>query len=163
MEEMELSLMQLIFTSVVFAASIVPLYFAVNIRSESQRIISLLLFIALLSFEIHSVLESFEIFNYDIFVKLCFLISACILITAYSILQLKSSHVLIGGMFGIAMITSFGVWMAGELLESTLFAAAAELHEDMDQICSGVMAGFGIFIIVRFLWLRRIVYVESRT
>jgi hypothetical protein len=30
---------------------------------------------------------------------------------AYSILQIKSSHVLIGGIFGIAMMASFGVWM----------------------------------------------------
>jgi hypothetical protein len=159
---MELYLMQLIFTSVVFAASIVPLYFAVNIRSESQKFISLFLFIALLAYGIHSLLESFEVINYDILVKLCFIISACGLIIAYSILQLKSSHVLIGGMFGIAMIISFGVWMVGELLEATLFVAE-EQHEIIDQISSGVMAGFGIFIIVRFLWLRRIVFVESRT
>jgi hypothetical protein len=159
---MELYLMQLIFTSIVFAASIVPLYFAVNLRSESQRIVSLFLFIALLAYGIHSLLESFGVINYDIFVKLCFIISACGLIIAYSILQLKSSHVLIGGMFGIAMIISFGVWMVGELLEATFFATE-EQHEIMDQISSGVMAGFSIFIIVRFLWLRRIVYVESRT
>ena len=158
---MELYLIQLIFTSVVFAASIVPLYFAVNIRSESQRIISLLLFIALISYGIHSLLESVEVINYDIFVKLCFIVSAFGLIIAYSILQLKSSHVLIGGMFGIVMIISFGVWMVGELLETTLFATE-EQHEIIDQISSGVMAGFGIFIIVRFFWLRRIVYVESR-
>ena len=158
---MEMYLMQLAFTSIVFAASIVPLYFAVNLRSESQRIISLFLFIALLAYGIHSLLESFEVINYDIFVKLCFIISACVLIIAYSILQLKSSHVLIGGMFGIAMIISFGVWMVGELLEATFFTTE-EQHEIMDQISSGAMAGFSIFIIVRFLWLRRIVYVESK-
>ncbi len=157
-----MELMQFIFTSVVCSASIIPLYFAINIKSESQRIISLLLFTALLAYGIHSLLESFEVINYDIFVKLCFIISACGLIVAYSIFQLKSSHVLIGGMFGIALVTSFGVWMVGELLEATLFTAEGEQHEIIDRISSSVMAGFGIFIIVRFLWLRRIVFVESK-
>jgi hypothetical protein len=109
-----MELMQFIFTSIVFAASFIPLYFAVYIKSEGQRIISSLLFTALLG--IHSLLESFEVINYDIFVKLCFIISAFGLMVAYTILQIKSSHVLIGGMFGIAMVASFGVWMAGELL-----------------------------------------------
>jgi len=157
-----MELMQLIFTSVVFAASFIPLYFAVNIKSESQRIMSSLLFIALLAYGIHSLLESFEVINYEIFVKLCFIISASGLVVAYSIIQLKNSRILIGGMFGIAMMASFGVWMAGDLLEATLFFAEREQHEIIDRISSGVMAGFGIFIIVRFLWLRRIVFVESR-
>ena len=81
---------------------------------------------------------------------------------AYFFLQLKSSHLLIGGIFGIAMMASFGVWMAGEILEATLFVAEGEEHKIIDLISSGVMAGFGIFIIVRFLWLRRIVFIESR-
>ena len=52
--------------------------------------------------------------------------------------------------------------MAGEFLEATLFVTEGEEHEIIDLISSGVMAGFGIFIIVRFLWLRRIVFIESR-
>lgn len=157
-----MELMQFILTSVVLAASVVPLYLAVNIKSESQRIISLFLFIALLAYGIHSLLQSFEVINYDILVKLCFIISACGLMIAYSILQLKSSHVLIGGMFGIAMMTSFGVWMTGELLEVTLFATERDRHEIIELISSSAMAGFGIFIIVRFLWLHRIMFVESK-
>jgi hypothetical protein len=154
--------MQFIFTSIVFAASFIPLYFAVYVKSESQRIISSLLFTALLAYGIHSLLESFGVINYDIFVKLCFIISAFGLMVAYTIFQIKSSHVLIGGMFGIAMLASFGVWMVGELLEATLFVAEGQQHEIIDRISSGVMTGFSIFIIVRFLWLRRIVFVESR-
>lgn len=157
-----MELMQFIFTSIVFAASFIPLYFAVNIKSESQRVISLLLFIALLAYGIHSLSESFEVINYDIFVKLCLVISASGLMVAYSILQLKSSRVLIGGIFGIAMMASFGVWIAGELLETTLFFAEEQQREIIDLISSTVMAGFGVFIIVRFLWLRRIVYLEYK-
>ncbi|MFZ0556962.1 MAG: hypothetical protein WAM26_16900, partial [Nitrososphaeraceae archaeon] len=99
---------QLIFPCIVFAASFIPLYFAVKIKNESQRILSSLLFIALLAYGIHSLLESFEVINYDIFAKLCFIISAFGLIVAYIFLQLRSSHLLIGGIFGIAMMASFG-------------------------------------------------------
>lgn len=153
---------QLIFSCIVFAAGIIPLYFAINIKTESQRILSLLLFTSLLAYGIHSLLEPFEIINYDAFAKLCFIVSAFGLMVAYSFLQLKNSHVLVGGIFGIAMMVSFGVWMAGELLEVTLFVTEEEQQEIIDLISSGVMAGFGIFIIVRFLWLRRIIFIESR-
>jgi hypothetical protein len=34
------------------------------------------------------------------------------------ILQFRANHVLIGGLFGIAMIASFGTWMTDELVES---------------------------------------------
>jgi hypothetical protein len=71
-----MELIQLIAPGMVFAASIIPLYFAVKIRNESQRILSSLLFIALLAYEIHSLLESFEVVNFDMFVKLCFIVSA---------------------------------------------------------------------------------------
>jgi hypothetical protein len=56
-------------------------------------------------------LESFAVINYDMFTKLCFIVSAIGLMIAYFFLQLRSSHVLIGGIFGIAMMISFGVWM----------------------------------------------------
>ena len=60
------------------------------------------------------------------------------------------------------MIASFGVWMAGELLEATYFVTEEQQREIIDLISSGAMAGFGIFIIVRFLWLRKFVFIESR-
>jgi hypothetical protein len=157
-----MELIHLVAPGVVFAASIIPLYFAVKIRNQSQRILSSLLFIALLAYGIHSLLESFEVLNYDMFVKLCFIVSAFGLMVAYSFLQLKSSHGLIGGIFGIAMMASFGVWTAGELLEPTIIIAEGGQHEIVDLISSAVMTGFGIFIIVRFLWLRRIMFIESK-
>jgi len=153
---------QLIFPCIVFAASIIPLYFALNIKTESQRILSSFLFASLLAYGIHSLLESFEVINYGIFAKLCFVVSGFGLMVAYSFLQLKTSHVLVGGIFGIAMIASFGVWMAGELLEATFFVTEEQPREIIDLISSGAMAGFGIFIIVRFFWLRKFVFIESR-
>lgn len=156
-----MELIQFISPGVVFAASFIPLYFAINIKAERQRILSLLLFTALIAYGIHSLMESFDVISYDMFAKLCFIISACGLMIAYAFLQLKSSRVFIGGIFGIAMVTSFGIWMIGELLEATLIVTG-EKHETIDLISSGVMTGFGVFIIVRFLWLRSVVFVESR-
>jgi hypothetical protein len=153
---------QLIFPCIVFAASIIPLYFALNIKTESQRILSSFLFASLLAYGIHSLLESFEVINYGIVAKLCFVVSGFGLMVAYSFLQLKTSHVLVGGIFGIALIASFGVWMAGELLEATFFVTEEQPREIIDLISSGAMAGFGIFIIVRFFWLRKFVFIESR-
>jgi hypothetical protein len=152
----------LVFLALVFAASIIPLYLAINIRTESQRILSILLFISLVTYGIHSLLESFEVINYDIFAKLCFIVSAIGVIVAYFFLQLKNSHVLIGGIFGVVMIISFLVWMTIEFLEATLIVAEDEQYEIMDLISSGVMGGFGIFIIARFMWLRKIMFIESR-
>jgi hypothetical protein len=146
-----MELIQLIAPGVVFAASIIPLYFAVKTRNEGQRILSSLLFIASLAYGIHSLLESFEVINFDMFVKLCFIVSAFGLMVAYFFPQLKSSNGLIRGIFGIVMMVSFGVWMVGELLESTIIVAEGEQHEIVDLISSVVMGGFGIFIIVRFL------------
>lgn len=45
---------------------------------------------------------------------------------SYSIFQLKRSHALIGGIFGVAMIASFAVWMAGELFEAIVTETTKE-------------------------------------
>ena len=52
-----------------------------------------------------------------------------------------------------------GFSLAAETPTTTSYLDPTEI---IDLISSGVMAGFGIFIIVRFLWLRRIVFIESR-
>jgi hypothetical protein len=51
--------------------------------------------------------------------------------------------------------------MVGELLEA-IFIVTGEQHETIDLTSSGMMTGFDVFIIVRFLWLRSIVFVESQ-
>jgi hypothetical protein len=66
------------------------------------------------------------------------------------------------------MIVAFGIWMGGELVEAiTLNAIPAT--EDMengimaiDSITSTVMAGFGIFLIARFLWLKSSMPIEPK-
>jgi hypothetical protein len=153
---------QLVFLILVFAASSIPLYFAMNIKTESQRILSVLLFTSLIAYGIHLLLESFEVIKYDIFAKICFVVSAIGVMIAYFFLQLRSSHVLIGGIFGVAMMVSFLAWMAGEFLETVLVISGGEKYEFIDLITSGVMGGFSIFIIVRFLWFRSTMLVESR-
>jgi hypothetical protein len=77
---------------------------------------------------------------------------------AYCFFQVKAKRTLISGIFGLAMMLSFGSWMAGELIESTSFFN----HETIEYIASIPMAEFGIFLIARFFWLRNIVLLEAR-
>ena len=173
---MNMELIQVISAGVAFAASSIPLYFAIKVKHESQRILSSLLFVALLAYGFHSILESFEIINYDLFAKVCFIISAFGLMVSYSLFQLKRSHALIGGIFGIAMMASFAVWMAGELFEAIVTPTTKEVgqgvreehlqhhpHETIDSISSLVMSGFGVFLIFRFFWLRKGSYIRGKT
>lgn len=172
-----MELIQVISAGVAFAASCIPLYFAIKVKHESQRILSSLLFVALLAYGFHSMLESFEIINYDFFAKVCFIISAFGLMVSYSIFQLKRSHALIGGIFGIAMMASFAVWMAGELFEAIVITTTTKEQveegeegeeqrhrpdEIIDSISSLVMSGFGVFLIFRFFWLRKAATLEAK-
>lgn len=171
---MNMELIQVISACVAFAASSIPLYFAVKVKHESQRILSSLLFVALLAYGFHSMLESFEIINYDLFAKVCFIISAFGLMVSYSIFQLNRSHALVGGIFGVAMMASFTLWMAGELFEAIVTATTKEVaevveeeqryhpYETIDSISSLVMSGFGVFLIVRFFWLRKAATLEAK-
>jgi hypothetical protein len=88
---------------------------------------------------------------------------------AYSLYQFRTNHALIGGLFGIAMIASFTVWMVGELIEAITITASSANAEDaekgvrtIDSISSVVMAGFGIFLIARFFWLRSVMPIEPK-
>jgi len=155
-------LIQIISVLIVLAASSIPIHFALKIKTERQRILSSFLFAALIAYSIHSLLESFELVNYQVFTKLCFILSAFGLMTAYSFYQFRTNHALIGGIFGIAMIAAFGMWMVGELVEAiTITNTHTEDGEygikTIDSISSIVMAGFAIFLIVRFFWLRSVV------
>jgi hypothetical protein len=88
---------------------------------------------------------------------------------SYSIFQLKRSHALIGGIFGVAMMASFTVWMVGELLEAIITETTTKEEEEqhnpqgiiIDIISSFVMSGFGVFLIVRFFWLRKLATLEA--
>jgi hypothetical protein len=158
-------LIQIISVLIVLAASSIPIHFALKIKTERQRILSLLLFAALIAYSIHSLLESFELVNYQVFTKLCFIVSAFGLMAAYSFYQVRTNHVLIGGIFGIAMIAAFGMWMVGELIEAIAITPNEEGEygvKSIDSISSIVMAGFGIFLIARFFWLRSVMPIEPK-
>jgi hypothetical protein len=159
-------LIQIISVLIVLAASSIPIHFALKIKTERQRILSLLLFAALIAYSIHSLLESFELVNYQVFTKLCFIVSAFGLMAAYSFYQFRTNHALIGGIFGIAMIVAFGTWMMGELVEAIAITIPTEDGEygikTIDSISSIVMAGFGIFLIARLFWLRSVMPIEPK-
>ena len=158
-------LIQIISVLIVLAASSIPIHFALKIKTERQRVLSLLLFAALIAYSIHSLLESFERVNYQVFTKLCFIVSAFGLLAAYSFYQVRTNHVLIGGIFGIAMIAAFGMWMVGELVEAIAITPTEDGEygiKTIDNISSIVMAGFGIFLIARLFWLRSVMPIEPK-
>jgi hypothetical protein len=161
-DEMETNLIQIISACVIIGASLIPLRFALRIKVDKQRILSSLLFIALVAYTIFSLLESFGFVNYNIFAKISFIVFAFGLMTSYFIYQLKANHVIVGGVFGIAMIVAFGTWMAIELAEATILMDDEESHEIAENVGSIVMMGFGIFLITRFFWLRSIMPIEPK-
>jgi Zn-dependent protease len=160
--------LQIISVIIVLAASSIPIHFALKIKTERQRVLSLLLFAALIAYSIHSLLESFELVNYQVFTKLCFILSAFGLMAAYSFYQFRTNHALIGGIFGIAMIAAFGMWMVGELVEAIIITTTSTTEDGeygiktIDSISSTVMAGFGIFLITRFFWLKNVMPIEPK-
>jgi hypothetical protein len=113
----------------------------------------------LLTYGIHTVLESVEIIDYSLFTKICLIVSAFGLIISYSFFQIRDSNTIIGGIFGLAMMISFGIWMTGELFEAIV--EGYEFTEDVEYISHGVMTGFGIFLIMRFFWIRNTIHIES--
>ncbi|MHB8603419.1 MAG: hypothetical protein ACYC6W_12480 [Nitrosotalea sp.] len=91
----------------------------------------------------------------------CSIISALGLVASYIFFQFKTNHAVIGGIFGIVMMISFGTWLVGEIAESFL-VLGVENNETMEYVNSILMVGFGIFLIVRFFWLRSIMPIESK-
>ena len=161
------SLIQIISVLIVLAATSIPIHFALKIKTERQRILSSFLFAALIAYSIHTLLESFELVNYQLFTRLCFIVASFGLMAAYSLYQFRTNHALIGGLFGIAMIAAFGMWMLGELVEAiTVTTTQAEEEENavrnIDTLSSIVMGGFGIFLIARFFWLRSVMPIEPK-
>lgn len=54
--------------------------------------------------DLHNKLASMEVINCDMVTRICFIVSVIEVMIAYLFLQLKSSHVLIGGIFEITMM-----------------------------------------------------------
>ena len=83
-----MEIIQVISVTVILFASVIPLYFVIRIRTKRQKILSSFLFIALLTYGIHTLLESAEIIDYSIFIKICLIVSAFGLIISYSFFQI---------------------------------------------------------------------------
>ena len=152
---METNLIQITSACIVLASSLVPLNFMLGVKSGRQRFLSVVLFLVLQAYAVHSLLEAFDLvaLSYQVFAKLCFVIAALGLMATYIICQAKARHTLIGGLFGITMLTAFGVWMMVETIE-TLGLLTGERMELVESLGSIFMGGFGIFLVTRFFWLR---------
>lgn len=158
---MEINLIQILSAVVVLLSSSVPFYFTVKIKDSRQRILSSLLLSALIAYSIHSIFEAFGFDNHQVFTKICFVVAAFGLMTSYIFFQIRKNHVIIGGIFGMIMMASFGTWFVGELFNS-FFVMGLENIEIIKYINSIAMTGFGIFLIVRFFWLRNITPIDSK-
>lgn len=94
-----------------------------------------------------------------IILEVCFVAAVVGTVVSYVIFQKRNYNVMIGGIFGIAMLAVFGTWLIGEMIEAFILddnTAAIYLN-------SSVMIGFAIFIFARFFLLRRNLQLEART
>lgn len=148
--------LQLISSLVAFAASSVPFYFLLKIKSRKQLVLSSFLGAALLVFGIHSIMETTHIIEDDMIFKVCFIVSLSCLITAYFVFRTKKPHSF-NGVFGVAMLLVFGFWASTELAENYI-----PHQEIVDVLNSFVMIGFSVFIIARFLWFRKVILYSSK-
>lgn len=141
-----------------FLASIVPVYFAIKIRDNREVLtVSALLSAALLAYGLHGIMELWWQGSIILILEICFVAAVIGTIISYMIFRKKRYNAIIGGMFGLAMLTVFGTWLMGEIIESLL-------EDDMTVIYlnSSAMIGFAIFIFARFFLLRRTLHLETR-
>ena len=160
---METNLLQIISACIVLVAALIPIHFMLGVKTRRQRILSSILLIVLSAYSAHSLIEALDLVgdNYQVFTKLCFIISAFGLMVSYSFFQLKTNHTLIGGIYGVAMMVAFSTWMIAEFVEVAIISNQ-ESHEMVENVSSLMMAGFGIFLISRFFWLRNIIPIEAK-
>lgn len=157
---MEINLIQIASACIVLVSTLVPLYFMLCIKAERQRLLSVILFIVLQAYVVHSLIEAFGLLDsaFQVFIKVCFVVAAFGLMVSYSFFQIRAKHSLVGGIFGAAMLLAFAAWMTVELAEATTMFD----NESIESIGSVVMAGFAVFIIARYFWLRSTVLLEAR-
>ncbi len=158
---MEINLVQITSACIVLVSTLIPLNFMIGVKARRQRVLSSILLIVLAAYSTHSLLEVFALLgaDYQVFTKLCFVISAFGLIASYSFYQMKGNHTLIGGIYGISMIAAFGTWITVELFEAAS-VISGESIEMAENISSIVMAVFALFLIGRYFWLRSILPIE---
>lgn len=146
-----MEIIQIISAIVVFIASSIPIYFASQVfRNKAVFFSSVLLFLALVTYGIGIVTELYTEHLGEFIIKFCLAAAVIGTMTSYIVLQRRRSRMLIGGMFGLVMLVSFGTLFIGETLE-VFFPQVMVLK----YLNSSTMIGFGIFIVFRYLWLRR--------
>lgn len=148
---------QIISAFMVFAASSVPFYFLLKIKSKKQIILSSFLAAALIVFGIHSTIEATEMLEDDTILQVCFVVALSCLIVTYYVFKTRKLHSF-NGVFGVVMFLAFGIWVITEILENYI-----PNKEVLDTLNSIAMIGFASFIIVKFLWSRKTVLYETRT
>lgn len=145
--------LQIASATIILLASVIPIYFAIKVKTNKQILLSSILLVSVLvTYGIHAIVESLWQNNFALIFEICFAASIIGTILSYIIFHKKTSHTLVSGIFGLAILTVFVTWMIGEIVETFLpiYGAAAE------NLTSSVMIGFGILLFARFFWLKRI-------
>ena len=158
---MEVNVIQITSACIVLASSLVPLNFMLGVKSDRQRFLSIILFVVLQAYVVHSLLEAFDLvgMGYQVLAKLCFVGAAFCLMGSYIVYQARAKHSVIGGLFGVAMLVSIGAWMTVEMVESTGLIVG-ERMEIVENIGAIFMGGFGVFLVARYFWLKHSVLLE---
>jgi hypothetical protein len=149
----------MISASAAVVASSVPLNFILKVKADRQRILSAILFTALIAYASHTYLESSGLLNYQLLTRICFVVSALGLVAAYSFYQIRSNHPVIAGAFGAAMVSSFAIWMVAELIEPATTSVIQA--QTLEFAGSSAMAGLAVFVLARFFWLRSIAPIRT--
>jgi len=150
--------LQIASTTIILLASVIPFYIGIKVRANKQILLSSILLVSiLLTYGIHSIVESLLLNNFALIFEICFAASVIGTILSYTIFQKRSLHSLVSGIFGIAILSVFVTWMAGEMVENfiPIYSSAAK------DLTSLVMIGFGTLIFARFFWLKRIFGVQT--
>ncbi|MEX0855039.1 MAG: hypothetical protein WD018_04650 [Nitrosopumilaceae archaeon] len=150
--------LQIASATIILLAAVIPLYFAIKVKTNKQILLSsILLTSVLVTYGIHAILESVWHNSFALIFEICFAASIVGTILSYTIFHQRTSHALVSGIFGLAILSVFVTWMVSEIVENFLpvYSAAAR------DLTSSVMIGFGILIFARFFWLKRILGIQT--
>lgn len=145
-----MEILQIISVCAVILASIIPLYFVFKVKTNREVLLSsILLFSALIAYGIGVIVENFaEDIEGPLF-QICLVAAVIGTMASYIIIQKRHSHSLIGGMFGMVMLSVFGALLIGEIVGNL-----QPNFMPIKYFNSFLMIGFGLFIITRYFWLR---------
>jgi hypothetical protein len=136
--------------AITLLSAMVPIYFIIKV-SYNRKVFfsSILLFTVLMSYGVHAILESIWQNNFEL-IRICFMVSITGTLITYLAFRKKQTTFPISGVFGIALLLVFCIWISSETIRLFIPSYAIEAT----YFVSLAMIGFGILLLVKFFWLR---------